>query len=111
MILLFLRNIIRLLTIQSLRIMRKISLALLFVCGILVSFTAGMQYPRGDVNYDGKVSIGDVSCLIDYLLNGEWPDEPVAPEEPINETFTVQGVTFTMVGVKCGTFLMGGTEE
>ena len=91
--------------------MRKISLALLFVSCMLVSFTAGVEYQRGDVNYDGQVSIADVTCLIDYLLSGEWPDSPVIPPEPVDETFTVQGVTFTMVGVKAGTFLMGGTEE
>ena len=91
--------------------MRKISLALLFVSCMLVSFTAGVEYQRGDVNYDGRVSVADVTCLIDYLLSGEWPDSPVVPPEPVDETFTVQGVTFTMVGVRAGTFLMGGTEE
>ena len=91
--------------------MRKISLALLFVGCMLVSFTAGVEYQRGDVNYDGQVSIADVTCLIDYLLTGQWPGEPVVPPDPIDETFTVNGVTFTMVGVRGGTFLMGGTEE
>ncbi|MBR7012158.1 MAG: hypothetical protein IKI10_04630 [Muribaculaceae bacterium] len=33
------------------------------------------EYLRGDVNYDGQVSISDVSCLIDYLLKGSWPDD------------------------------------
>lgn len=91
--------------------MRKISFAVLFICCMLVSFTAGVEYQRGDVNYDGQVSIADVTCLVDYLLTGEWPSGPVIPPDPIDETFTVQGVTFTMVGVRGGTFLMGGTEE
>jgi formylglycine-generating enzyme required for sulfatase activity len=70
-----------------------------------------MEYPRGDVNYDGQVSIKDVTCLIDYLLNGTWEDEPVNPDEPQTETFTVNGVSFTMVAVEGGTFTMGATAE
>ena len=94
--------------------MRKTSLLLLFISMMLVSFTAGVQYERGDVNLDGQVSISDVTALIDYLLSGTWPEGPVEPEDPVDpvdETFTVNGVTFKMVGVKCGTFMMGGTEE
>lgn len=49
---------------------------------MLVSFTANSQdYPRGDVSQDGNVSISDVTCLIDYLLSGTWPDEPVSPPD------------------------------
>ena len=91
--------------------MRKLSLLLFFILMTMISFSAGAQYQRGDVNQDGNVSIGDVTALIDYLLSGEWPDEPVVPEDPVDQTFTVNGVTFKMVGVKCGTFMMGGTEE
>lgn len=91
--------------------MRKISIALLFVCVGLVSFTAGMEYQRGDVNQDGYVNIADVTSLVDYLLSGEWPDTPVVPPEPVDETFTVGGVTFKMIGVKCGTFMMGAGAE
>ncbi len=32
------------------------------------------EYLRGDVDYDGQVNISDVTCLIDYLLEGCWPD-------------------------------------
>ena len=40
------------------------------------SLAANAQdYTRGDVNHDGNVSISDVTCLIDYLLNGTWPDD------------------------------------
>lgn len=65
------------------------------------------DYLRGDADEDGKVTIGDVSSLIDYLLNGYWDDEPVATIE----TFTVNGVSFNMVSVNGGTFTMGATEE
>lgn len=36
---------------------------------------------RGDVDGNGKVSIGDVTALINYLLTGVWPDEPVIPAD------------------------------
>ena len=74
---------------------------------MLVSFTAGAQNLRGDVDYDGKVSIADVTTLIDYLLSGQWPED----EPPVIETFTVNGVTFKMVTVVGGTFTMGATAE
>ena len=61
--------------------MKKFSSFLLVLLLMLASFTAGVQYPRGDVNYDGQVSISDVTCLIDYLLSGAWPEEPVTPDE------------------------------
>ena len=48
----------------------------------LGSFSAQAQvYPRGDVNQDNEVSIADVTCLINYLLTGYWPDEPVTPPD------------------------------
>lgn len=48
---------------------------------MLASFTAGVEYQRGDVNQDGNVSISDVTCLINYLLTGAWSDEPVTPPD------------------------------
>jgi hypothetical protein len=59
--------------------MKKFSSFLVVLMLMLASFTAGMEYPRGDVDQDGAVNISDVTCLIDYLLSGSWPDEPVAP--------------------------------
>ena len=48
---------------------------------MLVSFKAGVEYQRGDVDQDGAVNITDVTCLIEYLLFGTWPDEPVTPPD------------------------------
>ena len=73
---------------------------------MLASFTAGMEYPRGDVNYDQSVDIDDITCLINYVLNGTWP-----ADEPETETFTVNGVSFTMVMVEGGTFMMGASDD
>jgi len=59
--------------------MKKISAFLCALALMLVSFPVGADTIRGDVNLDGNVSISDVNALIDYLLNGSWPDEPVTP--------------------------------
>jgi len=66
---------------------------------MLAFFTAGMEYPRGDVDQNGVVDITDVVTLIDYLLTETWPDEP-SPASDM--TFTVNGVSFTMVAVEGG---------
>ena len=71
-------------------------------------------YLRGDANEDGTVSIADVTSLIDYLLTKRWPDDIVPPNPPDPEgpeTFTVNGVSFTMIPVEGGTFTMGATAE
>ena len=66
-----------------------------------------------DVDIDGRVSIDDVTDLIDYMLSGVWPYTPDIPDEPEPETemFTVNGVSFNMVTVEGGTFIMGATSE
>ena len=61
--------------------MKKFSSFLVVLLLMLTSFTVGTQYPRGDVNLDSNVNISDVTCLIDYLLNGTWDDEPVTPPQ------------------------------
>ena len=61
----------------------------------------------GDMNGDGIVNISDVTSLIDYLLNGTAPITPTGN----TKTYTVNGVTFTMVNVEGGTFTMGATPE
>ena len=59
--------------------MKRIAICLCVVSFALVSFKASAAYPRGDVDYDTNVGIGDVTCLIDYVLNGTWDDESVSP--------------------------------
>ena len=61
----------------------------------------------GDVNLDGNISIADVTTLIDYLLTGVPPVQPTTN----TKTYTIGGVTFTMVDVEGGTFMMGATPE
>ena len=56
----------------------------------------------GDVDGDGETSVVDISTLIDMLL---------APHHDEGETYTVNGVTFKMVMVDGGTFVMGATAD
>lgn len=62
-----------------------------------------------DANGDGAISIADVTTLIDYLLGGVQ----LPPDEVVDELqeFTVNGVTFVMVPVEGGSFMMGATAE
>jgi len=66
---------------------------------------ATINQAGADTNRDGTIDIGDVAVLIDYLLSGEWPYVP----EPV--TFTVNGVSFNMIPVSGGTFMMGGRDN
>ena len=61
--------------------MKKFSSFLFVLLLMLASFTAGMEYPRGDVDQNGEVNIADVTCLIDYIMTGTWDNEPVTPPE------------------------------
>ena len=51
-----------------------------------------------DINGDGVVNLNDVTAAIDAALNPHIPEDGV---------FTVNGVTFKMVNVEGGTFMMG----
>ena len=73
---------------------------------LLSSEGTSIDMDNADVNGDNTVDINDVTALIDYLLWGKWP-----AYVPRTETFTVNGVTFTMVIVEGGTFDMGATAE
>ena len=76
---------------------------LLFPLGIVAD-----DFVRGDVDQDGNVTVGDVTCLIDYLLNKQWPEDKPKPEDT---SYTVYNVPFTMVYVEGGMFTMGATAE
>lgn len=65
----------------------------------------GPFYPSyADMNRDGAIDVADVSSLIDRVL-GKTTEEP-----PVDLTFTVGDVTFTMVSVEGGTFTMGTND-
>ena len=66
------------------------------------------DYLRGDVDVDGKVTLADVTSLIDYLLNGTWQDTDTM--QLGIQSFTVNGVTFKMVNVEGGVFMMGACD-
>ena len=68
----------------------------------------GISVDNADTNRDEHVNISDVTALIDYLLSGKWSWES---EEPDTETFTVNGISFKMITVDCGTYTMGATTE
>jgi formylglycine-generating enzyme required for sulfatase activity len=54
-----------------------------------------------DVNWDYRVDINDVVCVIDYLLTNKWNIPSNPPEIPDSaEVFTVNGVTFAMMPVE-----------
>ena len=71
---------------------------------------ASVNRSAADVNMDGAVTIKDVTELISYLLNGEL----TPPYEPEYKTVTVgsgtSAVTFRMLLVQGGTFMMGARE-
>ena len=76
----------------------------------LIDYLSGVRasdidLTAADVDEDGAVNIGDVTALVDYLLIGEWPYVP----EPL--VFTVGNVTFKMMPVKGGTFMMGARDN
>lgn len=102
-------------------------------------FTATASSMRGDVNGDSEVNIADVTRLIDYLLSPFFEVDPACtdvngngaidiadvtmlidyllgvidfpPEEPEEEKFIIGDVTFIMMPVQGGTFMMGATSE
>ena len=72
---------------------------------LLVGEMSPFSETNADCNQDGSVTIKDVTKLIDYLLGS------IDLNPPVTETFTVNGVSFTMIAVEGGTFTMGGTAE
>ncbi len=70
----------------------------------------GDNFGYYDMNGDGLIDVLDVNSLINTLLNPE-PLNPPTPPAPQTRTYTVGGVTFKMVAVEGGTFMMGATAE
>ena len=58
------------------------------------------SWGAADVNGDGRVNVQDLNKVINAMLGHN-----------ITRTFTVNGVSFTMVAVAGGTFTMGATAE
>ncbi len=72
---------------------------------LLTSDATGINLTNADTNQEGGVTMDDLSTLINYLLTNVWPWDV-----PVTETFTVNGVSFNMVTVAGGTFMMGATD-
>lgn len=70
----------------------------------LLSSDIAYSVENSDCNNDGNVTISDVTALIDALLGGA-----TLPGKD-SEIITVNGVSFKMMKVKGGTFLMGATD-
>ena len=75
---------------------------------VLTGDASMISLDNADVNANGNVDIVDVTTMIDRLLNGgvviyDDPDDIV--------TYTVNGVSFSMVPVEGGTFMMGSTRN
>ncbi len=64
------------------------------------------NYNTADLDGNSIIDVTDVDLLIDIVL-GKSPGD----DEPATQTFTVNGVSFTMVEVEGGTFTMGATAE
>ncbi len=62
----------------------------------------GPEMPvRCDVNDDGAVDVGDVNVILAYILGGS----------SVTKTYTIGNVSFTMVDVEGGAFIMGDWRE
>ena len=81
---------------------------LLIVCLMaLPLMSMADDYPRGDCNHDQGVNVADVSTLINYLLTHVWQDASQSPYK----TYVVKGVSFNMVKVEGGSFMMGAADD
>ena len=65
---------------------------------------------KGDVNGDQTVDVADIATIISIMAGAGGGDNN-GGDAAGSETYTVNGVSFTMVGVEGGTFQMGATAE
>ena len=82
----------------------NVSDVVLLINSVLEDNREDIVEAAADFNQDGQVNISDIIALINYLLTD-------APAEPQIETFTVSGVSFNMVYIKGGTYMMGATDD
>lgn len=71
------------------------------VVAIINHMAGTMAWNKADVNKDYKVDINDVVAVINFMAN------PPEREKPDMMTITVNGVSFNMIKVEGGTFVMG----
>ena len=76
---------------------------------LLTNDTSDINLENADCDPSGSVNMDDLTVLINYLLTNQWPEVPEEPEG--TQTITVNGVSFKMVFVEGGTFMMGATPE
>ncbi len=69
---------------------------------LLSGNASGISLDAADCDGNGSVNIADVTTLIDYLLSGGWTGETV---------IKVGGVSFKMIAVEGGTFMMGASDS
>ena len=116
--------------------MRKYFLPMMFVLALMSSLSMKSSPRSGDVNEDGMVNITDVTTLIDYLSGGQMDEDVSVSNGDVNDdglvniadatvlidyillkqwigvskTVTVNGVSFKMIFVDGGTFVMGSKD-
>ena len=95
--------------------MKKLFLSLLSLVVAMTMFAQG-NVRKMNLIYDGQVVYSRAVSLIDSI-KFVWSDGSGSGDEDPNpntggtQTFTVNGVSFKMVGVEGGTFTMGATSE
>lgn len=74
---------------------------------VMTAVSAMAQKNVCDVNYDNEVNSADVVAIYNNIINGDVPQRPALQRED----FVADGVTFTMMPVDGGSFMMGATIE
>ncbi len=87
---------------------KKVGASPLFVSELLIGTHKIRLEKEGYDKQEKTIAISEgQEHMLEYTLAKEMPKPTLTDKE----TFTVNGVSFTMVGVKGGTFTMGGTAE